>query len=79
MATNPLRPPAVLKAMADALPTHEKGDGSSDVSSSCEAIALFTHACMVSLGFRLVGFNEEHKTGRSPSPSRGFSVGSATG
>lgn len=45
--------------MADALPTHSPGDTTSDLSSSHEALALFTHACMVSLGFRLLGFDEE--------------------
>lgn len=47
--------------MADALPTHEKGDTNSDISSSYEAIALFSHACMVAVGFRLVGFGENQK------------------
>lgn len=56
---NPLDPPALLKAMADALPPHPQGDTSSDLSSSHEALALFAHACMVSLGFRLLGFDED--------------------
>lgn len=45
--------------MADALPTHSQGDTTSDLSSSHEALALFTHACMASLGFRLLGFDED--------------------
>lgn len=49
--------------MADALPTHVKGDTSSDFSSSYEAIALFTHACMTAVGFRLIGYGEHQKTG----------------
>lgn len=67
MANNPLSPQNILQGMADALPTHEKGDTTSDMSSSAEAIALFTHACMVNLGFRLLGFNEDQKIGRKPS------------
>ncbi|KAH8681550.1 PI31 proteasome regulator N-terminal-domain-containing protein [Xylariales sp. PMI_506] len=59
MLTNPLNPSAILKGMADALPTHAPGDTTSDLSSSHEALSLFTHACMVSLGFRLLGFDEE--------------------
>ncbi|KAI5922533.1 PI31 proteasome regulator N-terminal-domain-containing protein [Camillea tinctor] len=59
MATNPLSPSAVLQSMADALSTHAQGDTTSDLSSSHEALALFTHACMASLGFRLLGFEEE--------------------
>ncbi|KAI0132651.1 PI31 proteasome regulator N-terminal-domain-containing protein [Xylariales sp. AK1849] len=59
MSTNPLNPPTILQGMADALPTHPQGDTTSDLSSSHEALALFTHACMISLGFRLLGFDED--------------------
>ncbi|KAH9883615.1 PI31 proteasome regulator N-terminal-domain-containing protein [Xylariomycetidae sp. FL2044] len=59
MATNPLSPSVILQAMADALSTHGQGDTTSDLSSSHEALALFTHACMTLLGFRLLGFDEE--------------------
>jgi hypothetical protein len=61
--TDPLGPAAVLQAMADALPTHDKGDTTSDLSSSLDCVALFVHACMVSLGFRLLGFNEDQRIG----------------
>lgn len=64
MSSNPLSPQNILRAMANALPTHEKGDTTSDLSSSAEAIALFAHACMVNLGFRLLGFNEDQKIGK---------------
>lgn len=57
--TNPLDPTAVLQRMADALPTHARGDTTSDLSSSHEALALFAHACMASLDFRLLGFDED--------------------
>ncbi|KAI2614351.1 PI31 proteasome regulator N-terminal-domain-containing protein [Hypoxylon fragiforme] len=59
MSTNPLSSSAILQQMADALPTHPQGDTTSDLSSSHEAIALFTHACMASLGFRVIGFDED--------------------
>ncbi|KAI0193137.1 PI31 proteasome regulator N-terminal-domain-containing protein [Astrocystis sublimbata] len=59
MSTNPLSPSAILQSMADALPTHEPNDTTSDLSSSHEALALFTHGCMVTLGFRLLGFDED--------------------
>jgi len=58
---NPLSSESILKQMADALPTHEKEDTTSDISSSYEAIALFAHASMVAVGFRLVGFGEGQK------------------
>ncbi|KXJ95131.1 PI31 proteasome regulator N-terminal-domain-containing protein [Microdochium bolleyi] len=59
VATGPLSPSAVLRHMADALSTHQHGDTTSDLSSSHEALALFVHACMTSLGFRLLGFDED--------------------
>lgn len=55
---NPLSPSALLQGMADALPTHAQGDTTSALSSSHDALALFTHVCMASLGFRLLGFDE---------------------
>lgn len=56
--TNPLSADKLLTQMANSLPTHQKDDTSSDFGSSYEALALFTHACMTSLGFRLLGFGE---------------------
>ena len=64
MANSPLSNESILKLMADALPTHAKGDTNSDLSSSYEAIGLFAHACMVAVGFRLVGFGEDKKLGK---------------
>ncbi|KAK8118881.1 PI31 proteasome regulator [Apiospora kogelbergensis] len=58
MSTNPLSPPSLLQGMAEALPTREQGDTTSYLSSSHDALALFAHACMASLGFRLMGFDE---------------------
>ena len=69
MAPNPLQPETILQAMADALPNHKPGDTTSDLSSSYEALALFVHACMVSLGFRLIGFNEDKLIGMCLPPS----------
>ena len=63
MATDPLGVESILKHMAEALPTHAKDDTNSDLSSSYEAIALFAHACMIAVGFRLLGFRENQKIG----------------
>ncbi len=63
MANNPLSAESILKHIAEAIPTHQKGDTGSDLSSSYEAIALFTHACMTAVGFRLLGYNEGEKNG----------------
>ncbi|KAL8381314.1 hypothetical protein RB595_005533 [Gaeumannomyces hyphopodioides] len=62
MARNPLSPDAIVQAMAEALPTHPEGDTTSDLSSSYEALALFAHACMACLDFRLVGLTEGQKS-----------------
>lgn len=64
MANNPLSPQSILQGMADVLPTHDKGDATSDMSSSAEALALFTHSSMINLGFRLLGFHEDQKDGK---------------
>lgn len=61
MASDPLSTESILKYMAEALPTHNNDDTTSDISSSYEAIALCAHACMVAVGFRLVGLGEEQK------------------
>jgi hypothetical protein len=61
MPNYPLNTNSILQHMADALPTHAKDDTSSDISSSYEAIALFSHACMIAVGFRLLGFGEGQK------------------
>jgi len=63
MATDPLSVESILKHMAEALPTHAKDDTNSDLSSSYEVIALFAHTCMTAVGFRLLGFSENQKTG----------------
>ncbi|KAL7956216.1 PI31 proteasome regulator N-terminal domain-containing protein [Trichoderma compactum] len=55
----PVSTDSVLQAMADALPTHQPNDESSDVASSYEVVALLAHAYFVSLDFRLYGFNED--------------------
>lgn len=65
MASDPLSAASILKHMAEALPTHEKGDTTSDLSSSYEAIALLGHACMTAVGFRILGFSEGQKIGMS--------------
>ncbi|UKZ66154.1 uncharacterized protein TrAtP1_007329 [Trichoderma atroviride] len=58
-APPPLSVNVVLMAMADALPTHARGDESSDLASSYEVIALLVHAYFAALDFRLCGFDED--------------------
>ncbi|KAG9230827.1 PI31 proteasome regulator N-terminal-domain-containing protein [Amylocarpus encephaloides] len=59
MSYNPLSSESILEQMAAALPTHSKTDTNSDCSSSYEAIALFSHACMVAVGCRIIGYHED--------------------
>ena len=65
MPMEPLGPAAVLQSMANALPIHQRGDATSDMSTSLDVIALLVHACMVNLGFKLVGFNNDRNIGAS--------------
>jgi hypothetical protein len=59
---------AILQGMADALPTHNPSDDSSDLASSYEAIALLIHAYLAALDFRLCGFDEDKNLRKSPLP-----------
>jgi hypothetical protein len=33
------------------------------IASPLDAIAIFSHACMLAAGFRFLGFGEDHKAG----------------
>lgn len=58
---------AMLQGMADALPTHPKGDDSSDLASSYEVIGLLVHSYLAAIGFKLSGFNEDKNLRTYPS------------
>lgn len=66
--SGPLNTDAVLQGMADAIPTHPKDDPGSDLSSSYEVLALLIHSYMTALKFRLLGFDEDKRTGIAPLP-----------
>ena len=59
---NPLSPARIIERMAEALPTHDKDDTTSDLSSSLDVVALCIHASMTSLDFKLISLNEDDKT-----------------
>ena len=67
--SGPLTPDAILQGMADAIPIHPKDDQSSDLSSSYEVLALLIHSYMTALKFRLLGFDEDKRTGAAPGPA----------
>lgn len=78
--SSPLSLEAILQAMADAVPTHKRGDTTSDLSSSYEVLALLVHGYLTNLKFRLIGFEEDKNIGAShrqfppPCPSPGVRV-----
>ena len=37
---------------------------SNDIRNPYDAVALLTHACMLAVGFKLVGLGEEHRIGK---------------
>lgn len=57
-STEPLSPDRVLDLGVKAL-----GEGQLSLKTSYEAVALIGHACMVAVGFRLVGLGEDHNLG----------------
>ncbi|BDD62290.1 hypothetical protein MPDQ_006714 [Monascus purpureus] len=60
---------SVLALAAQAL-RKDGGDASPNLKTSYEAIALIGHACMVAVGFRLLGLGEDHvisETSETPS------------
>lgn len=59
--TDSLSPDNVLKVAGNAL---RRDDGEqSNLKNPYEAVALIGHACMVAVGFRLVGLGEDHVIG----------------
>ena len=58
-AANILSSDSLAAFMASSLP---KG-ASAQLRDPYDAVALFSHACMVSIGFRLIGLGEDHKIG----------------
>ncbi|KAI9787136.1 MAG: hypothetical protein M1839_003371 [Geoglossum umbratile] len=62
MASNLLSPSSLAKLMASSLPK----DATPAVKNEYEAIALFSHACMAAVGFRLVGLGEDDRIETTP-------------
>lgn len=54
MAQDPLSPSNLLSLI---------NASANSLSSPLEAIAAFAHACMLSTGFRFLGFGEDHRAG----------------
>lgn len=58
---NPLSSQSLAVFMASSLPT----DTPPHLRDPYDAVALFNHACMIAIGFRLIGLGEDHKIGTS--------------
>ena len=56
---------ALSEHMARSLPK----EPSPQLRNPFDAIALLTHACMLAVGFRLVGLGEDHSIGIAPQQS----------
>jgi hypothetical protein len=57
---------AILDYMVKSLPTPPSdAEQKALVKDPYAAIALFSHACMLAVGFRLIGLGEDHKIGRT--------------
>ncbi len=64
---------SILDYMVKSLPTPPSDAAPSTlVKDVYAAIALFSHACMLAVGFRLVGLGEDHKIGESVVVRPGF-------
>jgi len=59
MSVVPFGPPTVLQLVAECLPPGEQPQ----LRNPYDAIAIFTHACMLSVGFKLVGLSEDDSLG----------------
>lgn len=58
MAARPFSPPIVLRNIDASLPPNPP-----QLKTPHDAIAVFVHACMLSVGFRLVGLSEDDHIG----------------
>ena len=62
MSNIPFATPTLLRLIADSIP-HDQA-----LNNPQDAIAIFMHACMLSVGFRLVGLAEDDRLGTRPPP-----------
>lgn len=50
-------PPSLVSYISRSLPTGSR------LKDPYAAIAIFSHACMLAVGFRLIGLGEDHRIG----------------
>ena len=64
---SPLSADTLVDFMIKSLPKDED-EGSPILKDPYAAVGLFCHACMLAVGFKLVGLGEDHKLGKSKPP-----------
>ncbi|KAI5846042.1 PI31 proteasome regulator N-terminal-domain-containing protein [Tricharina praecox] len=57
MSINPFSPSTILRLISESLPSDEQPQ----LKNPQDAIAIFIHACMLTVGFRLVGLSEDDR------------------
>lgn len=57
--------PSILAIMSKSISPRQAEDEPL-IRDAYAAIGLFTHACMLAIGFRLKGLGEDHKIGKFP-------------
>lgn len=55
---------SLISLIVKSLPPKASDESSPVVKSPYAAIALLAHACMLAVGFRLVGLGEDHRIGK---------------
>lgn len=61
---------SLLNLMVKSLPGKASEESSPTIKDPYAAVGLFAHACMLAIGFRLIGLGEDHKIGLWNSLSR---------
>lgn len=61
MRNNPLSPSSLLQIIDKSLKAAEGSSTDQTLRNPYDAIAVFVHACMLAIGARLIGFDEEEK------------------
>jgi hypothetical protein len=55
---------SILNYISKSLPPRGSDDHTPPLKTPYAAIAIFCHACMIAVGFRLKGLGEDHKIGK---------------
>jgi hypothetical protein len=62
--TDALSSESILNYISKSLPPRSSDDQTPPLKNPYAAIALFCHACMLAVGFRLKGLGEDHRIGK---------------